>query len=44
MAQNKMLSQLENTSAKGVITKPLNVINLDSQIAKICNWELISQL
>ena len=44
MAQDKVLAQLENTLAVGVITKPLDVINLDSQIAKICNWELINQL
>ena len=43
LTQEKMLSQLETTLAKGIIIKPFDVINLDSQIAKICNWELVSQ-
>jgi CheY-like chemotaxis protein len=39
--QEKVLAQLEATLAEGIITKPFDVINLDSQIAKICDWELI---
>ena len=41
MTQNKALAQLENTLAEGVITKPFDVNYLDSQIAKICQWEII---
>ena len=37
--QDKALTQLENSLAEGVITKPFDVIHLDSQIAKICQWE-----
>ncbi len=37
--QEKMLCELEKTLAEGVITKPFDVVNLDSQIAKICEWE-----
>ena len=38
MVQADLLSQLENTSAIGVITKPFDIISLDSQIAQICKW------
>lgn len=41
MVQNKALTQLENSPAAGVITKPFDIIHLDSQIAKICQWRLI---
>ena len=36
-----MLAELETTLAEGVITKPFDVINLDSQIAEICDWEIV---
>ena len=42
MVQTDLLSRLENTLAVGVITKPFNVINLDSQIAEICQWNVNS--
>ena len=34
-----VLARLETTSAKGIITKPLDTINLHSQIAEICQWK-----
>ena len=40
MVQTDLLSRLENTLADGVITKPFDVVNLDSQIAEICQWNL----
>lgn len=40
--QEKTLVKLEATLAEGVITKPFNAINLDLQIAKICDWELVN--
>ena len=40
--QSEVLSEIETNLAEGIIIKPLDVINLDSQIAKICNWELVS--
>jgi CheY-like chemotaxis protein len=40
--QEEVLCELENTLAEGVITKPFDVVHLDSQIAKICQWELSS--
>ena len=39
--QEKVLAQLESTLADGVITKPFDAVNLDSQIAEICDWELV---
>ena len=42
MVQTDLLSQLENTLAVGVITKPFDIINLDSQIAEICQWNIDS--
>ena len=41
MVQTDLLSRLQNSLAVGVITKPFNIINFDSQIAKICLWELV---
>lgn len=41
MVHPKTISLLENTLAQGIITKPFDVINLDSRIEKICQWELI---
>ena len=39
MTHEKVLARLESTLAEGIITKPFNIINLDSTIAKICQWE-----
>ena len=44
MVQTDLLSRLENTLAVGVITKPFDVINLDSQIAEICQWNVDTDL
>ena len=44
MVETMLLSQLKNTLAVGVITKPFDVINLDSKIAEICKWKTISIL
>ena len=41
LTQEKVLAELETTLAEGVITKPFDVINLDSQIAEICDWEIV---
>ena len=38
--QEKVLSKIKTTLAEGVIIKPFDVVKLDSQIAKMCNWEL----
>jgi CheY-like chemotaxis protein len=38
----KMLAELATTLADGIITKPFDVVNLDSQIAQICDWELVN--
>ena len=40
MVQNQVISQLDNTLAVGIITKPFDVISLDSQIAEICQLDL----
>ena len=42
MVDTKSLSRLKNTLAVGVITKPFDVMNLNFQIAEICEWETIS--
>jgi CheY-like chemotaxis protein len=39
LTQEEVLTQLEATLAEGIITKPFDTINLDSQIATICDWE-----
>lgn len=39
MVNAKMIAQLKNTLAVGVITKPFDLFNLDSQIANMCKWE-----
>jgi CheY-like chemotaxis protein len=44
MAQAKVLSQLKATWTEGIIIKPFDALNLDSQIAEICSWELSSKL
>ena len=41
MVQNRVISRLDNTLASGIIAKPFDIISLDSQIAEICQWELI---
>ena len=38
MVNTTSLSLLKNTDAVGVITKPLNMISLASQIEKMCDW------
>jgi CheY-like chemotaxis protein len=43
MARAKVLSQLKATWAEGIIIKPFDALNLDSQIAKICSGELSSK-
>lgn len=44
MTQPKLLRELEATLAVGIITKPFDIINLDVQIAQMCQWEINSQL
>ena len=39
-----MLARLEATLAAGIITKPVDVNNLDTQIAKMYQWEINSHL
>lgn len=41
MTHATILSQLKATLAEGIITKPFDATHLDSQIAEMCNWELI---
>lgn len=36
MVEENILTQLKNSLAAGIITKPFNITNLDSEIAKIC--------
>lgn len=36
MVHPKTINRLEDTLAKGIITKPFDVVNLHLQIAKIC--------
>jgi CheY-like chemotaxis protein len=40
--QEEVLNELEKTLAEGIITKPFDVINLDFQIARICEWDLVN--
>ena len=42
MVKSDLLCQLKNTLAVGIITKPFNIIDLDSQIAKICQWDKVN--
>lgn len=44
MAQAKVLTQLKATLAEGIITKPFDIIDLNHQIAKICKWNINSQI
>ena len=39
IALDRVLERLETTSAKGIMVKPLDLINLHSQIAKMCQWK-----
>ncbi len=41
MTQEKVLERLEETMAEGIIIKPFDVINLDSQIIKLCSSSLV---
>lgn len=42
LTQEKVLAQLATTLAEGIIIKPFDIINLDAQIAEICDWELFN--
>ena len=42
MAQKKTLAKLSASSAEGIIVKPFDIDKFDSQIAKFCNWNLVS--
>ena len=42
MVDAESLSQLKNTLAEGVIIKPFDAVNLNSQIAEICEWKTIN--
>ena len=44
MVEAKVLARLEATLTVGIITKPLDVTNLDLEIAKMCQWETNSHL
>ncbi len=44
MVEAKVLARLEATLAAGIITKPFDITNLDTQIAKMCKWEINSYL
>ena len=44
MVEARVLARLEATLAAGIITKPFDITNLDTQIAKMCQWEINSQL
>ena len=39
IALERVLTRLKTTSAAGIIVKPLDAINLHSQIAKMCQWK-----
>ena len=39
IALERVLERLGTTSAKGIMVKPLDLINLHSQIAKMCQWK-----
>ena len=41
MVQTKLLSQLDNSLAVGIITKPFKIIDLDFQIAEIFRWDRV---
>ncbi|PSB12740.1 two-component system response regulator [Pleurocapsa sp. CCALA 161] len=40
--QEEILSKLKASLAEGVIVKPFDAINLDVQIAKMCDWEVVN--
>ena len=39
VALEQVVARLKTTSAEGIIVKPLNTINLHSQIAQMCQWQ-----
>lgn len=39
VALERVVARLKTTSAEGIIVKPLNTINLHSQIAQMCQWK-----
>ena len=39
VALERVVTRLETTSAEGIIIKPLDVVNLQSQIAQMCEWK-----
>ena len=39
VALEQVVARLKTTSAEGIIVKPLNTINLHSQIAQMCQWK-----
>ena len=44
MTQPKVLRELEDTLAVGIITKPFDVLDLNCQIAQMCHWKINSHL
>ncbi|MGL5794547.1 MAG: response regulator [Waterburya sp.] len=44
MVSDQVLSELEDTDVNGIITKPLNPNTLASDISKMCDWRLFSDL
>lgn len=39
VALEQVVARLKTTSAEGIIVKPLNTIDLHSQIAQMCQWQ-----
>ena len=39
MAHDKVLARLENSLAVGVMTKPFDISQIDSQVAEMCGWK-----
>ncbi|MGL6344653.1 MAG: response regulator [Waterburya sp.] len=44
MVNDKVISELEDANVNGIITKPLNPNSLASDISKMCDWHLFSDL
>ena len=44
VVQAKVLERLKTTLAEGIITKPFDVLTLNSQIAEMCKWDKIKQI
>ncbi|GAB4541589.1 MAG: response regulator [Pleurocapsa sp.] len=40
---NKILTELGNTNAQGILTKPLNTVTLASDVANFCGWHFFSE-